>query len=273
MIGCALSHLALWVAMTKGLVPSPMIILEDDVELVPQFCDKLDVLLAQTRSAQTHDADVVFLGHHPFHQYRTPDLYDKQAFPVAERWTTAMSLGRSKGGTGGYFITKEGAHKLLEFIDERGMTNGIDTMMQKACDDMNIYYCTPHLVYSECYEYETMNTVDTDIQRNYDSMRRSFEERKQDEIAFYAAKGINVVFGEENPTLEEIVEISQKNVYMCLSSKCRFDEELTAALNYSYQFDKYHVHLPRWTNEDDDYEIGLCDQNGDWTIDNVIKYV
>ena len=48
------------------------------------------------------------------------------------------------------------------------MTNGIDTMIQKSANITNVYYCKPHLIYSDCWTPET--NPDTDIQYNHKSL-------------------------------------------------------------------------------------------------------
>ena len=103
--------------------------------------------------------------------------------PTIEKWSSVHSLMTSPGGTGGYIITKTGALKLLDFINKTGMTNCIDTMMQKSADSVNIYYPTPHLIYSEFYDGN--NTVDTDIQFNGKSLSVPLYDRLQNEIKFY----------------------------------------------------------------------------------------
>jgi hypothetical protein len=87
------------------------------------------------------------------------------------------------GGTGGYLVTLSGAKRLLEFIDERGMTNGIDTVQQNAADVMNVFYATPHLIYSECFRGD--NNPDTDIQHDYHSLEKSLFDRIADELVFH----------------------------------------------------------------------------------------
>jgi hypothetical protein len=87
-------------------------------------------------------------------------------------------------------ITKNGARKFLNFLNRTGATNGIDTCIQKACNELNIYYCSPHLIYSECYRGD--NSPDSDIQYDYSSLSKSIEERLQDEIDFYKENNINL---------------------------------------------------------------------------------
>ena len=95
--------------------------------------------------------DICYLGHHLWPKYRNNEVYDTIALPILEKWDTIKSLKYSIGGTGGYLISKKGAVLLLNFIERTGMTNGIDTVQQKSADTLSVYYCKPHLIYSECY--------------------------------------------------------------------------------------------------------------------------
>jgi hypothetical protein len=89
------------------------------------------------------------------------------------------------GGTIGYLITKSGARKLLEYINETGMTNGIDTVQQKSADVLDVYYAYPHLVYSECFRGDNKQTLDTDIQFNYDSLTIPVDKRLEMEKLYH----------------------------------------------------------------------------------------
>lgn len=163
MVGCALSHISIWIE----LVYSPFeyfCVLEDDIDFVPEFQKKFTHLV----NSLPTDWDICFLGHHIWKQYRTDADYDKEALPVHEKWNSEKSLKLSMGGTGGYLISKKGALAMLEFINSRGMTNGIDTIMQKSADTLNVYYSSPHLIYSECWTPE--NSTDTDIQHNFTTL-------------------------------------------------------------------------------------------------------
>lgn len=170
MVGCALSHLLLWKELAESDCDS-YCILEDDIDFVPQFSQKLDHLYKNLPK----DWDMCYLGHHLWDKYKTENIYDKEAFPEVEKWDTVASLTFSKGGTGGYIISKRGAKNLLDFIENTGMTNGIDTMQQKSADFLDVYYCRPHLIYSECYTPN--NPTDTDIQKDANSLTIPLETR------------------------------------------------------------------------------------------------
>lgn len=181
MVGCAISHIKLCVELVNQEEQDFYCILEDDIDLVPNFKQKFVQIISQLTPGEW---DMIYLGHHIFPKHRKDEHYDKEANPVAEKWSRAKSLQISMGGTGGYVISKEGAKKLLDFIDRTGMTNGIDTVQQKAADDMNIYYCIPHLIYSECYTGN--NKPDTDIQFCYDSLTVDVNTRFMEELRFYS---------------------------------------------------------------------------------------
>ena len=160
-VGCALSHIQLYINLLNDENTDAYCILEDDVDFVDGFGEKL---LYYYEQFKLFSWDLVYLGHHLYKQYITDDSYNKVKMPSIEKWNRIISLTRSMGGTGGYIISKNGAKKLLEYIDKNGMTNGIDTIHQKSADELNIFYTTPHLIYSECYQGN--NQTDTDIQRN-----------------------------------------------------------------------------------------------------------
>ncbi len=183
MVGCAMSHIKLYIDLINSKYDA-YCIFEDDLEFTPNFKDKfmtvMNLLLSQEK-----DWDICYLGHHLWKKYRTPDEYDKEATPILVKRDTKSSLQFSMGGTGGYLISKKGALALLEFINKNGMTNGIDTMQQKSANELNVYYCKPHLIYSDCWEPDA-NSIDTDIQTNFRSLTIPVSDRYEQEKKFYS---------------------------------------------------------------------------------------
>ena len=112
--------------------------------------------------------------------------------PKLRKTNIYQSFQLSLGGTIGYLITKSGAQKLLDFISEHGATNCIDTLQQKSANILNVYYCNPQLVYSECFRNENKN-IDTDIQNNHASLSLSFETKVEEELKFYKDNNLNIV--------------------------------------------------------------------------------
>jgi GR25 family glycosyltransferase involved in LPS biosynthesis len=179
MVGCALSHIQLYINLLESNHDF-YIIFEDDITVTLNFEEKLKTVFSSIRMI---DWDIVYLGHTIRKQFVTEHTYDTHSLPIIEKWDKDTSLKRSMGGTGGYMISKKGAEKLLEFINTKGMTNCIDTMQQKSADILNVFYCLPHLIYSEC--------SDSDIQMHYDSL--TAVDRLKDELEFYNTNNIPVM--------------------------------------------------------------------------------
>jgi GR25 family glycosyltransferase involved in LPS biosynthesis len=177
LVGCAMSHIELYIKLVSSNDTDAFIIMEDDISFVDDFYQKLSTIIKQSTKVNW---DMIYLGHHLYKNHQLDDPYNKTNSPTIEKWSTQQSLSKSMGGTGGYIISKQGAEKLLTFINKFGMTNGIDTVQQKAADTLNIYYCHPHLIYSECFMGD--NNPDTDIQHNYNSLSVPITDRIQTEI-------------------------------------------------------------------------------------------
>ena len=157
-LGCASSHIKMW----HELIISPdldvMLIIEDDTILSKNFIDKLVFTL---RKLPHEKWDILFLGHFLYPQYRKEnDREDK--LPIVEQWNKQRCMTQSMGGTIGYVIHKRGAVNMFKHIHEKGMYNAVDWVMFKTADINNIYYCYPHIVFSECVTNDIK--PDSDIQ-------------------------------------------------------------------------------------------------------------
>lgn len=182
MVGCAMSHIKLMVNLLNEDRDYIYCILEDDIDFVPDFSDKF---VSCVQELMKVDWDLFYLGHHLWPQYITEEVHSKTIWPRIEKMTRGESLKRSMGGTIGYLISKTGARKLLEYINETGMTNGIDTVQQKSADTLDVYYAYPHLVYSECFRGNNHQTLDTDIQFNFESLTIPIDKRLDLEKEYY----------------------------------------------------------------------------------------
>lgn len=150
MIGCALSHFLQIIELLNG-DDEYRIILEDDAVLKPGFASSLKLVLKEK------PWDILYLGHYP-----------RKEIPSTLRTVqkkTNDSINYSFGGTVGYVITKTGAEKFLNFVQEHGMIHAIDTMQQISADKVNVYYVEPLLIQGECWDQN--QHVDTDIQRDF----------------------------------------------------------------------------------------------------------
>lgn len=207
MVGCALSHIKLCIELANSN-HNMFCILEDDLEFVPNFQSKFAHLLSKLPK----DWDMCYLGHHLWKQHRKPEYYDKEKMPELEKWGVKKSFEMSMGGTGGYLISRAGAIGLLEFINKHGMTNGIDTIQQKSADTLNIYYCKPHLIYSECWTGD--NDPDTDIQHNFHSLTIPLSERLESEKVYYDNQNRTVQHIKERKEAEEFIKNKDSNDVM-----------------------------------------------------------
>lgn len=212
MVGCALSHIQLYIDLIYSNQDA-YLILEDDIILTNNFKQKLNHIFNLLKNKT--EWDLIYLGHHS--RMKNTDDYNMEIFPDITKYTSSASLAFSLGGTGGYLISKRGANKLLEFINNHGMTNGIDTMQQKAADVINVYYATPHLIFSECYRGN--NTIDTDIQYNYNFLQKSINEVLEDELLFYS-------------TREPLIEVDKDTIF----KYCR--DNFTASFKNIYHRNK-----------------------------------
>ena len=202
MVGCFLSHIKLYIDLVNDKSDNKYIlILEDDIDFVPEFENKYNILLSKLNKVSW---DIAFLGHH-VRDINKKEVFDKEKEPEIDKWDVYTSFINSLGSTASYMITKDGARKFLNFLNRTGATNGIDTCIQKACNELNIYYCTPHLIYSECYRGD--NSPDSDIQYDYSSLSRTIEERLQDEIDFYKEKNINLSLS----SYDEVIDYMNKD--------------------------------------------------------------
>ena len=180
MIGCLLSHVKLYTDLINSDYEY-FVILEDDIEFTPNFEDKYNNVLSQLSDKSW---DFLFLGHHIKDKNKQIDELNKDKTPIITKRNAYWSFLNSLGGTGGYIIKKQGAIKLLDFINKSGSTNGIDTLIQKSANELDIYYTNPHLIFTDCYRGN--NNLDTDIQFDYSNdLVLSLEQRLQNELNFF----------------------------------------------------------------------------------------
>jgi GR25 family glycosyltransferase involved in LPS biosynthesis len=163
-VGVALSQIKLYIDLIQSNRNENIYcIFEDDVSFGPNFRKQIYHLMNNLPEKW----DLIYLGHHLFPQHRTPDCYNTEILPTLQKDDISS---KSMGGAFAYLITKEGALKLMEFINKTGMTNAIDTMHIKA--DMNheidVYYSYPHIVFSECVL--PGNNINSDIQYDFTSL-------------------------------------------------------------------------------------------------------
>jgi GR25 family glycosyltransferase involved in LPS biosynthesis len=297
MIGCALSHIQLWIQLIDSCLKTNIniyefwenimldiesneysnpnidyekyyVIFEDDCRFTKYFGYKMETLLNDFKNNQT-EWDLIFLGTHLYSEYITKNTYHKHKIPNVSKWNTTQSLTQSMGGTGCYIINVRGAIKLLTFIQTNCMTNGIDTVIQKACDVMNIYYCDTHLIYTDCYTLESLN-IDTDIQTNYDTLKKSVDERIQEDVNFYKTCNLIVEVCENGEICEKNKNNTNNNVIICKNNCSEINENKD--VRYSIDECDVVIHENILMLHPEVLDIGLFDDNK-YSVKNLIKYI
>jgi GR25 family glycosyltransferase involved in LPS biosynthesis/glycosyltransferase involved in cell wall biosynthesis len=153
-IGCALSHYNLWVQLLNDNDNDFYLILEDDVKVSPHFKE----IIYKLRNEMKHKP-LIYLGY-SMYKYQRENL--KGIYNVESNTVEINNLDRNLfvGGTFGYSINKDGAKHLLDYINENGITHGIDYIIGKLNCDI-CYEIKPQICFSEWHETEG---IDTDIQ-------------------------------------------------------------------------------------------------------------
>lgn len=185
MVGCALSHVQLYIQMLRSNI-DVFCILEDDITLVPDFQLKFTRVYQQLDRIEW---DLCYLGHHMWPGREDVKAHDKETFPRIKLMNTSKSFDISMGGTIGYLISRKGAENMLNFLNN-GFTNAIDTMQQKAADTLKIYYCFPHLVYSSAVPSNP--NADSDIHHDRKFLCTDIEKRCEDEKKLYLEKNLEI---------------------------------------------------------------------------------
>lgn len=258
MIGCALSHLKLWTELINSSDHEIYIILEDDITFTPNFKEKLMVAYHQLKES---DWDLFYLGHSLHRRYRLPSHRDPDKIPICQKWDKSTIFTRSMGGTIGYMINKRGAMKLLNFINEVGMTNCIDTMQQKSADVTNIYYCYPHLVFSDVYE----NGGDSNIQTDHTTLEQPINQRLQTLREDLAGRGVTRVNTTQGDTIHELLKYHQVVFY---SADPPLIKKWQQKFPLSYKIGQRGLIITL----DKKYWLDRLKKDDDFTVEKIIKY-
>lgn len=176
-IGCAMSHYKLWKDLIKSNDPY-YIIMEDDVQLCPNFKNKLETI-----KDSFEDKEIIFMGY-----LKTKENKDKyfSKYNIESNNISVNLLEKDLyiGGTHCYCISKRGANGLVNYIKNNGIKHGIDYMMVKAQDNVNVYETVPHLSFAE-WSDSPDNIIDTDIQNDTSIIKELEVPKKQTTVNDY----------------------------------------------------------------------------------------
>ena len=220
-IGCALSHIKIWNMLIKDLVNEYYIIFEDDIRVNEGLLYKdnkgIDTVLNELMETFTN-TDLVFLGYHMRSENRkaVAKVYD---MPITN--ATNITLHEYEkhlyiGGFFSYVINKNGAKKMLEYINKNGVNHGIDYMITKV-PELTIMETRPALIFSEWVE-NSDSLVDTDIQK--DQIAIDFTK-----ITAYNSEYV-FVEGKDQIDNDSYRLTGEKNDVYSMMEKCSADEKV-----------------------------------------------
>lgn len=269
-VGCAMSHIKLYIELINS-ESEYFVILEDDITFVEGFNYKLLGIMKKLtdKTKKNEKVDIVYLGNHLYEEYKTIDTFSQTKLPEIEKWSTTQYLIKSPGGTGGYIISKYGAKRLLDFINKNGMTNGIDTMQQKAADSLEIYYTYPHLIYSTCYD--GVKNSDTDIQKEFGSLTVSIEKRIDDEIKLYDEKVIKVETFQD--AIKYVVNSELENIVYYQDNLNIINKLISIIQHPYYTLDKTVLFIIPKTNINKYPYFDILKKKGKYNIEDTLLFI
>jgi len=165
-IGCALSHLTVWKQLLDDPEHDMYLIMEDDFFVHGNFKFQLNLVLDKIDELEYYD--IVYLGYH-IYKHNLPKHY-KKLDNLRDLTLDIHDVSLTIGGLYGYIMTKTGAQKLVDFINQNGIKHGIDYVMFHYADSMNLkhYELLPHIIFSDYVDHA--RKVDSDIQYNAGSL-------------------------------------------------------------------------------------------------------
>jgi GR25 family glycosyltransferase involved in LPS biosynthesis len=161
-IGCALSHLNIWKDLVNDKSNDYYIIMEDDCTLMDGFKEKIEEI---TTSTVINNKDMILLGYSMYNEVRNnlKDTYNNTT--IKHLNIVPLNTNIYIGGFFCYVISKSGAMKLLQFINNNGIKHGIDYLIKIIPNFLiNVFEVQPQIAFSNWHE--TPN-IDTNIQNDF----------------------------------------------------------------------------------------------------------
>lgn len=177
MVGCALSHINLWIEHAREDASSWLNVMEDDVEIHDQ---ELHWTLTDLAATRVPADGVLFWTYHARSSAPAAD-------PALRKVSAHEALSLSYGGTAGYMVSAASCRALLQFIARTSVTNGIDTVIQKS--GLAVYL--PKQLGWAPMVGSGDDAVDSDIQFCYECLDTTFslqDEMRELGVEFVAEK-------------------------------------------------------------------------------------
>jgi len=170
-IGCALSHLKLYVRLLHESDDiDGYVIFEDDVIADENFLKQMrrTFTIIENKGDQP---DLIFFT-------TVPKFYDKHHFStkgIVRKKTLEDIIEDSVGGTGCYYISKKGAQVVLDYIEEHTLDVAIDIVLFKLAPKIGIFFVLPPII----TQYDE-NTI-SDVQADYNVRSPLYENNVPDD--------------------------------------------------------------------------------------------
>jgi len=166
-IGCAMSHINIWKLLVADSAHEMYLVVEDDIEVANNFKMRVEKVKEELMARDTWD--IVYLGYHM--QDIVLKEYEEVCRGDAMPYIRKINKEWYVGGTFGYYISKNGAKKLLNYFETHSIIHGFDYYLNKFQDEigLNILEVVPHLVMSDWVKPNDWS-VDSDIQKDHDHL-------------------------------------------------------------------------------------------------------
>jgi GR25 family glycosyltransferase involved in LPS biosynthesis len=204
-IGCALSNYNLWINLIKDNLNDFYVIFEDDIILVNQFKEKFNYVIDNINKI-IDKADIIFLGYTSYNNDLNNDIDNINIS------FNNFDNNNYLGGTFSYIITKNGAYKMLDYIEKNGIKHGIDYLF-KINKQLNIFILDRSIVASE---WVCDINGDSDIQKDYNCFNFNSIYNYQNYLFIEEFDYINNDIDFKREDINTLIEIS--NNYDDLSS-------------------------------------------------------
>ena len=156
-IGCALSHIKLYEQLLNDDKNDLYVILEDDIEFVDNFVEKLDYCVNICKKL---NYDYTYIGGNII-KNKNNNINNLNIIDIKPN-----DLNINCNGTFGYIISKNGAQQLLNYINLNGLQWAIDKPIIYFNSLKNIYTVNEYLV--KAYSFQIDKNIDTNIQLDQD---------------------------------------------------------------------------------------------------------